>query len=155
MVHRGAFTFQSQATGARRPSVGGGGGGGAAGAGAGSFVNLQLLSNSVGSDGAGAGGGGGGESPAAARSHHKGGSGGSGSLNGSFSVEGEEWGIGRVPSDVSRWAGLGVVENLEVREGNGVLLAVRGPAEGWRVERGGGGGEERGLLFVGGHSVFF
>lgn len=108
VVHSGAFTFQTQSTGTHRPSVGGAGAAGA-GAGTGSFVDLQLLSNSACSDGVG----GGGESPAAARSHHKGGSGG-----GSFGSEGEEWewSIGRVPSGVSRWAGLGVVEKLEVSE---------------------------------------
>lgn len=120
-----------------------GGGAAAAAAAAGSFVDLQLLSNSVSSESGGAGG----ESPAAARSHRKGGSGGSGG-SGSFNVEGEgeEWGIGRVPSDVSRWAGLGVVENLEVRAGCCWWGGGSGGAH-----REGEWGE--GVLFAGGHSV--
>ena len=117
-----------------------GGGAAAAAAAGGSFVDLQLLSNSVSSECGGAGG----ESPAAARSHRKGGSGGSSSLN--VEGEGEEWGIGRVPSDVSRWAGLGVVENLEVRAGCCWWGGGSGGAH-----REGEWGE--GVLFAGGHSV--
>lgn len=110
MVHRGAFSFQTQSAGTRRPSV-------ATAAAACSFADLQLLSSSGGSP--------------ASRSHHKGDSGGG---SGSFVVEGEEWGIGRVPSDVSRWAGVGVVQKLEVRAG-GPFSGREGVGGG----RGGGG----------------